>query len=258
MNQRKIVFLSLALAAAIAAALGVTSCAAGGQRAAGDQGTGSATPAASAASPAQQASAPAGAASASAAPPPATPTAAKPTGSTAPVAGVKSFTFPDGHLSFSYPSDWSIRVVESAAPGATPGRPDGVRAVLADATGNELASVTSGTYAGGATGPVLRTVLDTAPVPGLKDAAGEQLSFGFAFDSFADQPDFHMGVRRDRDFQPSLPDAGYSQVQMPNGAAEAKVIFGSPAFASVEAAKAWMTTEQYSQLKRLLFSLKYS
>jgi hypothetical protein len=28
-------------------------------------------------------------------------------------------------------------------------------------------------------------VLDNEPVPGLKDTSGEQLDFGFAFDSFA-------------------------------------------------------------------------
>ncbi len=171
------------------------------------------------------------------------------------MAGVKTFTFPDGHLSFSYPSNWSIRTVGSPESAA---KLRGVQAVIADATGNELASVVSSTNASSASGPVARTVLDAAPVPGLKDVDGEQLAFGFAFDSFADQSDFHMGVRKERDFAPGVTDAGYSHVQFPNGGAEAKVLFGSPAFASVDAAKAWMTTEQYIQLKRLLLSLKYS
>jgi hypothetical protein len=38
----------------------------------------------------------------------------------------------------------------------------------------------------------------------------------------------------------------------------AKVIFGEPAFASLDAAKAWTGCEQYAQLKALLLSVKYS
>ena len=133
-----------------------------------------------------------------------------------------------------------------------------MQAVIADATGNELASIISSTNASNASGPVARTVLDAAPVPGLKDVDGEQLAFGFAFDSFADQSDFHMSVRKQRDFAPRSPTPAPPTSASANGGAEAKVLFGSPAFASVDAAKAWMTTEQYSQLKRLLLSLKYS
>jgi hypothetical protein len=84
------------------------------------------------------------------------------------------------------------------------------------------------------------------------------LAFGFAFDSLADQSDFHMSVRKQRDFAPAVSDSGSAYVSFANGGAEAKVLFGSPAFASVDAANAWMTTEQYSQLKRLLLTLKYS
>lgn len=257
--NRKNVYLSLALAAALAAALGLSSCAAAGQRA----GETASVPASSATTaPAPQESGPAASAASSApaaAPTPtssaasSTPSAATPTSSA--VAGVKIFTFPDGHVSFSYPSSWSVRTVGSPE---NAGKLQGVQAVIADATGNELASVVSSTSASTASGPVARTVLDAAPVPGLKDADGEQLAFGFAFDSFADQSDFHMSVRKERDFAPSVSNSGSAYISFANGGAEAKVLFGSPAFASVDAAKAWMTTEQYSQLKRLLLSLKYS
>lgn len=274
MNQRKYILRSVALAAA----LGLTSCAAGGQGGtAGDNASGSATPAAATPSASQPGSAPATttAAPASTAPAPATtasvpvpattvtvPAPATPamptaTSSQAPATAAKSFTFPDGHLTFSYPGDWTVRLARSGPP-SNPGGADPVQAILADGTGNELLGVTSGADAVDASGPVLRTVLDTAPVPGLKDTDGEQLAFGFAFDSFADHPEFHMGVRRDRDFLPSPADSGSPQVQLPNGAAEASVIFGMPAFASIDDAKAWMSTTQYSQLKEVLLSLNYS
>ena len=257
--NRNNVFLSLAVAAALAAALGLSSCAAAGQRA-GETASG---PAGETAAPAQQESGAAAttASSAASALPSAAPSAsappvpAAPTATASAVAGVKTFTFPDGHLSFSYPSSWSVRLVGSPGNAA---KLRGVQAVIADATGNELASVTSSTSASNASGPVARTVLDTAPVPGLKDVDGEQLAFGFAFDSLADQSDFHMSVRKQRDFAPAVSDSGSAYVSFANGGAEAKVLFGSPAFASVDAAKAWMTTEQYSQLKRLLLTLKYS
>ena len=253
--NRKNIFLSLSLAAVLAAALGLSSCAAAGQRA-GETGSGPASAATTA--PAQQESGPAASAASSTAaatpgPTSGTPVPATPTASA--VAGGKTFTFPDGHLSFSYPSDWSIRTVGSAK---NAGKLEGVQAVIADATGNELASIVSSTSASNASGPVARTVLDAAPVPGLKDVDGEQLAFGFAFDSFADQSDFHMSVRKERDFAPPVSNSGSAYISFANGGAEAKVLFGSPAFASVDAAKAWMTTEQYSQLKRLLLSLKYS
>ena len=256
--NRKNVYLSLALAAALAAALGLSSCAAAGQRA-GETASG---PAASASTAPPQESGPAASAASSApaaTPAPTssatsgTPSAATPTAGA--VAGVKTFTFPDGHVSFSYPSNWSVRTVGSPE---NAGKLQGVQAVIADATGNELASIVSSTNASNASGPVARTVLDAAPVPGLKDVDGEQLAFGFAFDSFADQSDFHMSVRKERDFAPSVSNSGSAYISFANGGAEAKVLFGNPAFASVDAAKAWMTTEQYIQLKRLLLSLKYS
>ena len=40
--------------------------------------------------------------------------------------------------------------------------------------------------------------------------------------------------------------------------AVAKVVFGSPAFDSVDAAKAWMATDQYSELKKIFLTLKSS
>lgn len=271
MYKSRIVFLS----AAVAAGIGLSSC--GGPGQAGEAGQGTAVPASAAADPAEAFSpaaapaAPAGAAtstpspSASAAPPapkpavtPAptvtpTPTAAGPDSP----AALASFTFPDGHLSFSYPGTWTIRV-ETSSPSAdrAPGV-DPVVAVLADATGNELLAITSNAGGGDGAGPVLRTVLDTAPVPGLKDTSGEQLDFGFAFDSFADHAQFHMGIRKSRDFQPSPESSGSARVALGNGDLDTHVFFGTPAFPSIDAAKAWMATKQYGELKQLLLSTRY-
>ena len=130
--NRKTVFPSLALAAALAAALGLSSCAATGQSA-GETGPASAA----ATVPTQQESSPTASAepTATAAAPAPTSTAAATAAPTASAAAwCKTFTFPDGHLSFSYPSNWSIRMVGSPENAA---KLRGVQAVIADATGNE-------------------------------------------------------------------------------------------------------------------------
>lgn len=257
MNKPKLIFLSAALAAVV----GLSACGAPGQAGQSGQGasqssaagsqTASSSPPASTSSPAQSAT-PTGSPSASA-----TPSVAKPTPSPDGSAGLTSFTFPDGHVSFSYPKNWTIRVEKTAPSANRPPGVDPVQAVLADETGNELLAITSNAYGGGASGPVLRTVIDNAPVPGLKDTSGGQLDFGFAFDSFADHPEFHMGIRRSREFEPSPESSGSTFVPMANGLLDAHVLFDTPAFPSIDAAKAWMATEQYLELKRLLLSVKY-
>ena len=259
---------SVFLSAALAAALGLSACSASGAPGqAGQPGQGASTqsvpggtlsgqssPTATASSP--EASAAATAPSASAAPSSMTPT---PTPSPTPdgSAGLASFTFPDGHLTFSYPANWTVRVEKTAPSANQPPGVDPVQAVLADQTGNELLAITSNAYGGGVSGPVLRTVLDNAPVPGLKDTSGQQLDFGFAFDSFAEHPEFHMGIRRSREFEPSPESSGSTLVPLANGLLDTHVLFGTPAFPSIDAAKAWMATGQYSSLKRLLLSVKY-
>lgn len=263
MNKRKIVFLS----AAFAAGVGLSSCGAPGQAGQSPQNspqssaggtTADASPSAATTSPSAGGTSPATAAtptaSASAS---ATPSIATPTPTPDGSAGLTSFTFPDGHLSFSYPKNWTVRVEKTAPSANQPPGVDPVQAVLADETGNELLSITSNAYGGGVSGPVLRTVLDSAPVPGLKDTAGEQLNVGFAFDSFADHPEFHMGIRRSREFEASPESSGSTQVPLGNGLLDTRVLFGAPAFPSIDAARAWTATEQYLELKRLLLSVKY-
>jgi hypothetical protein len=258
MSKHNIVFLSAVLAAGV----GLSSCGPPGQGASAQPSAagGGADASASAASTSSPTPAATAAASPSAVPTPSVATPV-PTATTTPTpdgpAGLASFTFPDGHLSFSYPKDWTVRV-EKTAPSAN--QPPGVvpvQAVLADETGNELLAITSNAYGGGASGPVLRTVLDAAAVPGLKATSGEQLAVGFAFDSFAGHPEFHMGIRRSREFDPSPESSGSTQVPLANGLLDTHVLFGTPAFPSIDAARAWMATDQYGELKRLLLSVKY-
>ena len=189
---------------------------------------------------------------------------------------VETFTFPDGHISFTHPAGWTVKT--KPGPALTPDAQAGsVEAVLVDSSGAEVARINSGMYGDGAAGPVKRTILDQAPLTGISEAAGKPVAFGFAVDQGLVQPSpytaeptlpadggeryYFMGVRLAHEFQPSFTSSGSPQVPLPNGVMEAAVIFDfekQPVFASPDAAKAWMATEQYAQLKALLLSLTYS
>jgi hypothetical protein len=173
-----------------------------------------------------------------------------------PAPALKAFTFPDGHISFAYPANWSLRT----QPGPTlPGGPaECVEAVLSDHHGKDVALIVSGFYGDGASGPVDRTVFDSAPVPGLAAFEGEP-TFGFFRDSFIDVNDhFYLEVRPAAELVSGNVNSGTGQVLLPNGAAIFRVYMDSPGFPSAEAAKAWMDTPEYAQLKALLMSVAYS
>lgn len=201
---------------------------------------------------------------------------ATPTGTPPQAASVQTFAFPDGHLSFTYPEGWSVRteqgpyLTEEAKAGS-------VVAVVADNSGAEVARVLSGMYGDGAAGSVKRTVLDHAPVPGITDASGNPAEFGFAADqilpvSYPGMPEptqpadstalyYFMDVRLAREFLPTQESSGTNQIPLPNGVLSAYVVFDlnkQPVFATPQAAKDWMASERYAQLKALLLSLRYS
>jgi hypothetical protein len=176
----------------------------------------------------------------------------------------QTYTFPDGHISFSYPAGWTVTT--KPGPALNPdAQKNSFDAAITDQSGQEVARVLSGMYGDGAAGPAKRTVLDHAPVPAINDVRGEAAEFGFAYDEYPGNTSpayYFMDVRRASEFLAAVDSSGSNQVQLPNGILTASVIFGdSPTqqtFASPDAAKAWMGTEQYAQLKALLISLKYS
>jgi len=139
--------------------------------------------------------------------------------------------------------------------------PPSVEAVVVDGSGAEVARVMSGVYGEGPAGPVTRTVLDHAIVPGIPGTAGEPAELGFALDEFVGVDSYYfMDVRLAHEFAPSQADSGTNQVSVPSGEVAAFVVFDpdkQPVFATTDAAKAWMATEQYAQLKAILLSLKY-
>lgn len=167
---------------------------------------------------------------------------------------LKTFTFPDGHVSFTYPAAWTVRTV------LPPAGISGVEAIVADGAGNDLLSVGSGVTAGCAGGPVSRRVFDQAGVQGMTAPDGRETAFGFAVESYGSGGGvaYVMGLTDPRSLAEGADVASWCNlVPTPNGGLSTRVLFDDPAFPNRGAAKAWMATDQYAQLKALLLSLTY-
>jgi hypothetical protein len=188
---------------------------------------------------------------------------------------VPTYTFPDGHLSFSYPVGWTVRPEQGPYATEADKAASTIARVL-DAAGTEVALIFNGNYGDGTAGTVDRTILDRAVVPGVRDNSGELVEFGFSSNQsqympyqgmpspqtgpVGDPPTYIMDVRVSSQLVPGISSSGTNQVRVPNGIMSAYVMFDptkQPTFASPEAAKAYMGTTQYAQLKSMLLSLSY-
>jgi hypothetical protein len=190
------------------------------------------------------------------------PTTAVPSTETRQSAPMETFTFPDGHISFDYFAGWTVTV----KPGPV-NSPDeqkvSFEATITDESGAELARVYSGKYGDGAAGPATRTVLDHSPVSGISDdESGEATEFGFAYDEDLEGGlHYFMDVREAHEFLAPDGSSGSNQIALPDRIMNAYAVLGdptkSPEFATPAAAKAWMETGRYAQLKTMLLSLTY-
>jgi hypothetical protein len=158
-------------------------------------------------------------------PPPAVPTKA----------ALKIFTFPDGHVSFSYPGNWTVKTeTHPRNPIYEEENNDSYFALVSDSAGNELVSIKTGLYGiGCAAGQADRTNLDIARVPGLKQTNGGDVVLGFARQVYPfSHPDYYeMWLSRPENFPEGKGvSSGCILVNLPNGGLIASVIFNDPAF----------------------------
>ncbi|MDQ0615997.1 hypothetical protein [Arthrobacter globiformis] len=195
--------------------------------------------------PSASASGGAGAGAGGAATPGATPSSAP-----AP-AELKTYTFPNGHVSFKYPADWKVELFTGA------GSPsDSATATVVDASGTEQATVYSGRVADGVSHPVTRTVYESAPVPGL--AAQPAPAAHYAF--YADRTDssatyrMHLAAGAPKSGQGSALDG---IIRAGDGVILADVKFIEKPFANDAAAKSWLAGSEGQALKALLLSISY-
>ncbi|WP_115788589.1 hypothetical protein [Arthrobacter silvisoli] len=167
---------------------------------------------------------------------------------------VKTFTFPDGHISFRYQAGWTVATADCPT---VPGGPAECVEATIGSKGKAVAFMVSGFYGDGASGPVDRTVFDATAVPGLAGFEGTP-TFGFFKDSYGDVNDhYFMDVRRAEELVSGSTGSGSGQVTLPNGVGIFRVYIDSPGFASDAEARAWMGTAEYAQLKALLMSVSY-
>lgn len=99
----------------------------------------------------------------------------------------------------------------------------------------------------------------------MREVDGTTPMFGFIVENSGGKDWYVMAVMNPRNLEEGDVSSHCTMLVMGNGGAQNRVIFDqtvwpSPksAFPSRQAAKAWMATEQYAQLKALIMSLNYS
>ncbi|AXJ11079.1 hypothetical protein CFN17_16790 [Arthrobacter sp. PM3] len=175
---------------------------------------------------------------------------------------METYAFPDGHISFDYFAGWTVTVEPGPVNNADEQKIS-FAAIIKDESGAVLARVYSGKYGDGAAGPATRTVLDHSPVSGITTKSGETAQFGFAVDEIVGGGySYIMDVRNPHEFLAPDGSSGSNQIELPDRIMNAYVVLTdtppTPAFPSPAAAKTWMETGRYAQLKTMLLSLRYA
>ncbi|WP_353710443.1 hypothetical protein [Arthrobacter sp. K5] len=225
-----------------AAALSLAGC--GAMVAAAPSSSSPATSATASASPTPSASAGGGAGAGGAANPGTSP-------SPAPAADVKTFTFPNGHVSFKYPAGWKVELFTGS------GSPsDSATATVVDAGGTKQATVYSGRIADGVSHPVTRTVFESAPVPGLAAQPAPAAQYAFYVDRMDSNATYRMHLAA------GAPKSGQGTaldgiIRAGDGVIVADVQFIEKPFANDAAAKSWLAGAEGQALKALLLSISY-
>lgn len=173
-----------------------------------------------------------------------------------------TFTFPDGHISFDLPANWTIKTQQGPYLDYEKeiDKAKSIEAHIYDETGNKVAVIASGGYGGGAAGPEFLTVLDSQAIPTLPPLTkgGDAV---FAFIQYNNPHDhairYFMGNINTEYVTNGEGTSGSPYLLLDNGAAMGMVEFSTPAFTSLGNAKSWMNTKQYSQLKAMLTSMRY-
>jgi hypothetical protein len=173
-----------------------------------------------------------------------------------------TFTFPDGHISFELPAGWSVQVEQgnynelANLPG---GKENCLIANVYNAIGENVARIDSGATFGVVGGPVNRTIIDAQQLTEFDSRDGAS-HFAFFKDEYPVEPSvtrYFMGVVNET-FMTEGPEStsANSFLGMGNGAAQA--VAHIDVNMTPEIAATWMETEQYSNLRALLTSLRYS
>lgn len=179
------------------------------------------------------------------------PTSSAPTSSAPAPAGLATYTFPDGRLSFKYPADWRVELFEAST------SPFVGTATVYDASGERQAEIYTGVIADGVSSPVTRTVFESLPVPGLQGQPEPAAHYSFYVDNVNEIATYRMHLT------PGAPIAGAEMglpglIRIGERILIAEVTFIDNPFVSDDAAKAWLAGEEGQALKALMMSISYS
>ena len=167
-------------------------------------------------------------------------------------AELKTYTFPNGHVSFKYPADWKVELFTGS------GSPsESATATVIDASGTKQATVYSGKIADGVSHPVTRTVFESAPVPGLAAQPAPAAHYAFYVDRMDSNATYrmHLAAGAPKSGQGSALDG---IIRTGDGVILADVQFIEKPFANDAAAKLWLAGAEGQALKALLLSISYS
>ncbi|MGM9472031.1 hypothetical protein ACS5PJ_08495 [Pseudarthrobacter sp. YS3] len=179
------------------------------------------------------------------------PTSSAPASSAPAPAGLATYTFPDGRLSFKYPAGWRVELFEASS------SPFVGTATIYDAGGQRQAEIFTGVIADGVSSPVIRTVFESLPVPGLQGQPEPDGHYSFYVDNVNDVATYRMHLT------PGTPVAGAEMglpglIRIGERVLIAEVTFIDNPFANDEDAKAWLAGAEGQALKALLMSMSYS
>lgn len=236
--------LTVALAAAATVAMSGCGAAAGGI----SSPTATASPAASTSSAAAPSAT--GTASPAASGPTTTAAAGPPSSAPAP-AGLVTYTFPDGQVSFKHPADWRVELFDAG------GSPFTGTATVFDAAGMKQATVYSGQIADGVTSAVTRTVFESSPVPGLQGQPAPAAHYSFYVDRVNEIATYRMHLTAGAPI-PGAEMALDGIIRTLKGVLVADVHFIEKPFADDAAAASWLAGAEGQALKALLMSISHS
>lgn len=165
-------------------------------------------------------------------------------------AGMVTYTFPDGRLSFAYPEGWRVEhgqvLVSPAVETVT----------VYDDAGKGRVNIYYSEVGDATAGPATRFVLETDPVPGLLGRSVPTPHSSFYVDRVDGTVQYRMGLT------PGLPVAPdgkvqYGLIMLGHRMLTADVLFTGTPFANDEEAKAWYWGSEGQALKALLMSFTY-
>ncbi|WP_314216521.1 hypothetical protein [Pseudarthrobacter equi] len=165
-------------------------------------------------------------------------------------AGLATFTFPDGRLSFTRPADWKTEVFEASA------SPYVGTATIYDASDKQLVSIYYGQIADGVSGPVTRTVFESVPVPGLQGRSTPEAHASFYVDWDDDDATYHLQLTAGAPATGPR-DAVKGIILLGDRVLTAEVLFDDQQFPDDKSARAWFAGSQGQALKAILASFTF-